>query len=95
MIDIASALSILCSRTRNLQTGQGLRLSTFKKDRHLTIVRLQTGQLQALRNGFKIEEQIIDEEKLKKLMKRWIKKEFPRSKNAHLTTVTAENAKSR
>lgn len=87
MIDIGSAVLVLCRHAKGLQEGEGVRLSTYKRDRHVTIFRLSGGAFRVVEDGFQKWQSDMDGSALKKCLRAIIKREFPRSNKAHVTKI--------
>ncbi|MCT4535996.1 hypothetical protein [Halodesulfovibrio sp.] len=90
MIDINRTIPTVLARVKSLQKGNAIRIATFKKDRHITIRRVNNTVLRIIRHGFTNDEYELEEAKLKKEMKTLLKQEFPRSNKVHLTSVSAD-----
>jgi len=93
MIDINRTIPTVISRVASLEILHGIRIATFKKDRHITIRRISDTTLRITRHGFTEAEYELDESKLKKEMKTLLKQEFPRSNKVHLSSVPNEELK--
>lgn len=90
MIDSNRTIPVVLTRVASLQKGHAIRIATFKKDRHITIRRINDVMLHIIRHGFTNDEYELEEAKLKKEMKTLLKQEFPRSNKVHLTSISAE-----
>ena len=90
MIDINRTIPTVLSRVATLKCSEGIRIATFKKDRHITIIRLDDSTVRIKRYGFENEEYTLPESKIKKELKSLLKQEFPRSNKVHLSNVTSE-----
>lgn len=88
MIDINRTIPTVLSKVAALEILHGIRIATFKKDRHITIRRINDTTVKITRHGFTNAEYEIDERKLKKEMKTLLKQEFPRSNKVHLSIVS-------
>ena len=84
LILCSQALSIIQIRYHKLPCPGRLGVSCFKKDRGLWLDKLPDGQCRVSEFGFQSDSQIIDAAKLAAVLKRIIKREFPRSYKLHL-----------
>ncbi|WP_457574318.1 hypothetical protein [Desulfolithobacter sp.] len=85
MLDKNAALATVLSRCRKLDPGQAIELLTWKKDRSVRIIRLENGQLRVEERGFERQDFVVHLDKLKKLLRTLIKREFPRSHKIRMT----------
>lgn len=90
MIDINRTIPTVLSRTAALKCSEGIRIATFKKDRHISIIRIDDSTVLIKRHGFENAEYTLPESKLKKELKTLLKQEFPRSNKVHLNSITSE-----
>ena len=79
MIDRANAVADVRARLRKLAPGRGIVLLTYKRDRSLTIVRLDRDGYEIREDGFEKRTHRTDGDGLKRLLKTLLKREFPRS----------------
>ncbi|MBN1842699.1 MAG: hypothetical protein JW883_10515 [Deltaproteobacteria bacterium] len=84
MIDKAKIIDTVCERLKKLPLGHYLDLQTYKRNRSLLIARMDEGDLLVIENGYFKERFRVRPEKLKKLLKTLLKKEFPRSQKIRL-----------
>jgi hypothetical protein len=84
MIDKAKIIDTVCERLKKLPMGHYLDLQTYKRNRSLLIARMDEGDLLVIENGYFKERFRVRSEKLKKLLKTLLKKEFPRSQKIRL-----------
>ncbi|MGL6070679.1 hypothetical protein [Craterilacuibacter sp.] len=75
----SQALSIIQIRYHKLPCPGRLGVSSFKKDRGLWLDKLPDGRCRVSEFGFQSDSRIIDADQLAALLKRIIKREFPRS----------------
>lgn len=87
MIDMANALPTIITRTKRLAVGEGLDLRTFKRDRSIIITRTSEDTYSVIENGFHHETFQTNHSGLKKIMKKLLKKEFPRSNKVRVYPV--------
>ena len=69
-----------------METGDSLELLTWKKDRSLLLVKQSGEKVVVVERGFVEEEYQIEFNKLKKLLKSLLKREFPRSHKIRIKT---------
>lgn len=86
MITISSLMQTVLTKLRKMPDGHYVEVLTYKKDRALKIVKLEENQFLVIENGFHKEQHMTDADNLRKTLKSLIKKEFPRSKNAHMSS---------
>ncbi len=88
MNDKASIIPIVIERLTKLEIGQCLDLRTFKRNRSVAIVRIENDSFNVIERGFYEESwQGLTSEKVKKLLKTLLKREFPRSNKIRLYTL--------
>lgn len=88
MNDKASIIPTVMERLTKLQIGQCLDMRTFKRDRSVAIIRTNNETFTVHERGFYEETwKDIDADKVKKLMKTLLKREFPRSNKIRLYTL--------
>ena len=71
---------------RKMETGDSLELLTWKKDRSLLLVKQSGEKVVVVERGFVEEEYQVEFNKLKKLLKSLLKREFPRSHKIRIKT---------
>lgn len=79
MIDRASAVETVVSRMKKAEPGHGLDVRTYKRDRGVRVRRMRDDRFEVVQDGFGHERFEVDAKKLKKLLKRLFRIEFPRS----------------
>ena len=84
MIDKTRIIDAVCERMKTLPISHCLDLRTYKRNRSVAITKLGEDDLLILENGFFKEIFQIKREKLRKLLKILLKKEFPRSRKIRL-----------
>jgi hypothetical protein len=87
MIDKPKIIEAVCERLEKLPTGNYLDLKTYKRNRTVIIVKLDGAKLLVIEDGYFKDRFLITSDKLKKLLKTLLKKEFPRSKKIRLYTM--------
>jgi len=86
MLDKATAVQEVLLRLRKMETGDSLELLTWKKDRSLLLVKQSGEKVVVVERGFVEEEYQVEFNKLKKLLKSLLKREFPRSHKIRIKT---------
>ena len=71
---------------RKMETGDSLELLTWKKDRSLMLVKQSGEKVVVVERGLVEEEYQVEFNKLKKLLKSLLKREFPRSHKIRIKT---------
>jgi hypothetical protein len=69
---------------KNLPVSHGLDLRTYKRNRSVRIAKLAEDDLLIIEDGYFKERFRVKPEKLKKVLKTLVKKEFPRSRKIRL-----------
>jgi len=86
MLNKAIAVQEVLRCLRKMETGDSLELLTWKKDRSLLLVKQSGEKVVVVERGFVEEEYQIEFNKLKKLLKSLLKREFPRSHKIRIKT---------
>lgn len=87
MLDKAIAVQEVLRCLRKMETGDSLELLTWKKDRSLLLVKQSGEKVVVVERGFFVEEEYqVEFNKLKKLLKSLLKREFPRSHKIRIKT---------
>lgn len=89
MIDKTKIIETVIERLKNLPLGHYLDIRTYKRNRSVIIVNQSPEQLLVIQNGYEFERFEIKPDRLKKLLKNLLKKEFPRSTKVRLYTMGA------
>ena len=84
MIDKTKIIDTVCERLKKLPVGHYIDLKTYKRNRTVIIVKIDEKKLLVVEDGYFKDRFIIKSDKLKKLLKTLLKKEFPRSKKIRL-----------
>jgi hypothetical protein len=84
MIDKSKIIDSVCERLKKLPTGHYLDLRTYKRNRSVIIAKLGADDLLVIESGYFEERFYLKSDKLKKLLKTVIRKEFPRSRKIRL-----------
>ena len=84
MLDKAAALATILGRAEKLGVGQGLDLRTYKRDRSVAVVRQGEDAFEVREDGFDQKTHVSDLKGLKRLLKKLLKREFPRSRKIRL-----------
>jgi hypothetical protein len=84
MIDKTKIIDSVCERLEKLPFGHYIDLKTYKRNRTVIIVKIDEKKLLVIEDGYFKDKFLIKSDKLKKLLKTLLKKEFPRSKKIRL-----------
>jgi hypothetical protein len=84
MIDKTKIIDTVLERLEKLPLGHYLDLKTYKRNRTVIIVKIDEKKLMVIEDGYFKDRFLIKPDKLKKLLKTLLKKEFPRSKKIRL-----------
>jgi len=84
MIDKTKIIDTVCERLEKLPLGHYIDLKTYKRNRTVIIVKVDEKKLLVIEDGYFKDRLFIKPDKLKKLLKILLKKEFPRSKKIRL-----------
>lgn len=84
MIDKTKIIDTVCKKLEKLPLGHYLDLKTYKRNRTVIIAKIDKNRLLVIENGYFKDRFLIKPDKLKKLLKTLLKKEFPRSKKIRL-----------
>jgi hypothetical protein len=84
MIDKTKIIDTVLERLEKLPLGHYLDLKTYKRNRTVIIVKIDEKKLMVIEDGYFKDRFLIKPDKLKKLLKTLLKREFPRSKKIRL-----------
>ena len=84
MIDKTKVIKTVIARLKDLPLGHYLDLRTYKRNRSVIIVKQGKEDVLVIENGYFQERFTLKQEKLKKLLKTLLRKEFPRSNKIRL-----------
>ena len=84
MIDKDKIIETVRERLKKLPVGHYLDLRTYKRNRSVIIVKKGEENLLVIENGYYQERFHLKEDKLNKLLKTLVRKEFPRSNKIRL-----------
>jgi len=84
MIDKTKIIDTVRERLEKLPLGHYIDLKTYKRNRTVIIVKIDEKKLLVIEDGYFKDRFLIKSDKLKKLLKTLLKKEFPRSKKIRL-----------
>jgi len=87
MIDAASALTTIMTKTKKLTVDTGIELLTYKRDRGLRIWYNGKDLYTVKEFGFEYNVIESDLKGMKKLLKTLLKREFPRSKKIRVREI--------
>jgi len=84
MIDKTKIIDTVSKKIKNLPPGHYLDLKTYKRNRTVIIAKIAENKLLVIEDGYFKDRFLIKPDKLKKLLKTLLKKEFPRSNKIRL-----------
>lgn len=84
MIDKTKIIDTVRERLEKLPLGHYIDLKTYKRNRTVIIVKIDEKELLVIEDGYFKDRFLIKPDKLKKLLKTLLKREFPRSKKIRL-----------
>jgi hypothetical protein len=84
MIDKTRIIDTVSERLKKLPEGYYLDLRTYKRNRSVIIAKVDEDELLVIENGYFKERFCIRPEKLRRLLKTLLNKEFPRSRKIRL-----------
>lgn len=87
MIDKTKIIDAVIARLKALPVDHYLDIRTYKRNRSVIIVKRDEEQLHVVQHGYGQQTYDISRDKLKKLLKTLLKKEFPRSNKVRLYTM--------
>jgi len=85
-IDKGRVLHEIMQRIKKIKTGEGILLQPYKKDRSVCVVR-RAGHYHVHERGFARNDFVVENRKIKKLLKTLCRREFPRSNKIRLTIL--------
>ena len=83
MIDKEKTIETVCGRIRKLPTGHYLDIRSYKRNRSVMVVKMEK-ELLVIEDGYFKDRLRIKPEKLKRVLKTLLKREFPRSRKIRL-----------
>ncbi|UZP69073.1 hypothetical protein N1030_08920 [Desulfovibrio mangrovi] len=90
MIDKTTLIATVLQRAAKLERGHCLDVRTYKRNRSVALVRTGYDAFTVIEDGFEQERwEEVSMEKLKRLLKQLLKKEFPRSHKVRLYTMSS------
>lgn len=84
MIDKTKLIDTVITRLETLSVNHYLDIRTYKRNRSVIIIKRGKNHLQVIQNGYDRRQYQISADKLKKLLRTLLKKEFPRSNKVRL-----------
>ncbi len=84
MIDKSTAIKTVLARLKKMEISHCLDLRSFKRDRSLLVIRESENVFRVIENGFNNEVFESEWSGLRSLLKKLIKREFPRSNKLRL-----------
>lgn len=92
MIDKDTAIPTIMNRLKKLPVGHAIDLRTYKRNRSVVIARTGDDEFDVVENGFHEERFLVPLDRMKKLLKLLLKKEFPRSTKMRLYDLGESDA---
>ncbi len=92
MIDKTSAIETVLRKIKKTVIGHGLDLRTYKRDRSVLILRTGDDTFLVVEDGFAKERFSTDLKGLRKILKKLLKIEFPRSNKIRVYEVENDEA---
>ena len=84
MIDKATAIPTIMNKLKKLPIGHAIDIRTYKRNRSVVIARISDIEFDVVEKGFHEERFMLPMQKMKKLLKLLLKREFPRSTKMRL-----------
>ena len=84
MINRDKIIPAILERLENLPVGHYLDIRTYKRNRYILVVKKNTQDFLVIENGYYFDKFDTDINKIRKLLKPILKKEFPRSNKVRL-----------
>ena len=78
-----------------MNNGASLQLLTWKKDRSVLLIKNEDDQIRVLERGFQENDYLVENKKLKQLLKKLLKREFPRSHKIRLNCLDEASVQDR
>lgn len=78
-LDKATAVQQVLRQLQKMDVDETIELLTWKRDRSLVLIKQNGNEILVYERGFAEQEYQVTAEKLKKLLKTLLKREFPRS----------------
>ncbi len=96
MIDKDVFLKVILKKAEKLPVGHYLDIRTYKRNRYVLLIKIASEKFKIVENGFYQNEYFTDLKDLKKIFKKLLKLEFPRSHKIRIYNMgefTEEKAK--
>jgi len=90
MINKDSLLAKIWPKIKKLSSQEGIILTTYKRNRSLTIIRIDEVRLVLQKQGYENRQLIVKESELKRTLKKILKVEFPRSHKIRIYPLREE-----
>ena len=87
LINIDSVLKKITTSLTKLESKQGMEVLSYKRNRGIDILKLDTDTVRVREHGYREEEHQVNMTGLPKLLKSMIKREFPRSRKVRFYQV--------
>jgi type III secretory pathway lipoprotein EscJ len=84
LINIQSAIQRVCQIVRKLEPPQGVEMLTYKRDRGITIIKIDDTTVSIQERGYEEKTFLVEIKDLTKRLKSMTKREFPRSRKVRI-----------
>ena len=84
IVDKTTVIQTVQRRLQKMAIGDSLTLLTWKKDRSVRLTLLENGNIEAHESGFVAQTILVRPDRLRKVLKTLLKREFPRSHKIRL-----------
>jgi len=84
LINIQSAIKRVQQIVRRLEPTQGVEILTYKRNRGITIIKVDEETLSVQERGYEEQTHLVDIADLARLLKTVVKREFPRSRKVRV-----------
>ena len=88
LINIDNIVQDILRLLKNTDANTGLEIMSYKRNRAISITRIDDKDFLVIENGYVHDENTINSELLGKHLKKLVKKEFPRSKKVRIFKFT-------
>lgn len=88
LINIDNIIQNILRLLKNTDVNAGLEIMSYKRNRAISITRLNDTKFLVIENGYEHEENTICKDQLGKHLKKLVKREFPRSRKVRIFKFT-------
>lgn len=89
LINIEGAIKKALASLKKLDPPQGIEILTYKRNRGVSIIKMDDGMFEVRERGYHEETQEVAEENLVRILKKITKREFPRSRKVRVYAVNS------